>query len=144
MRTPFGKALGDTGRVMPDSNAELVRSALDRFNETGAPAWDLCAPDLIFTTRGDLEGTASFHGHEGFAQALEHFHKVWGRIRFEVVEIAGNDPLVALLRIGLQGRESGVPVSVDEAWAVWFRDGKMSRIEQHATKPEALKAAGLE
>jgi len=129
---------------MSDSNAELVRRALDRFNESGAPAWDLYAPDLIFTTRGDLERTSSFHGHEGFAQALERFHEVWGPIRFEVVEIVGNDPLVAMLRIDLQGRESGVPVSVDEAWSVWFRDGKMSRIEQHATKPEALEAAGLE
>ena len=129
---------------MSDSHAAIVRRALNHFNETGTPAWDLYAPDLIFKRRGDLERRASYHGHEGLGEALGDLRQVWGRIRFEVAEIVGSDPLVAVLRIEAQGRESGVPVSVDEAWSVWFRDGKMSRIEQHATKPEALQAAGLE
>jgi hypothetical protein len=51
--------------------------------------------------------------------------------------------VAVLLRIDVQGRESGVPVGVEEAWAVWFREGR-SRIEQHGTKREALKAVVLE
>ena len=30
-----------------------------------------------------------------------------------------------------------------EGWATWIRDGKITRIEHHATKEEALEAAGL-
>ena len=30
----------------------------------------------------------------------------------------------------------------EESWAVWFRETKMSRIEQYGTKQETVKATG--
>jgi hypothetical protein len=36
-----------------------------------------------------------------------------------------------------------VELEVDEGWATWLRNGKITRIEQHGTKQEALEAAGL-
>jgi hypothetical protein len=37
---------------------------------------------------------------------------------------------------------SGVELETLEGWATWVRDGKITRIEQHADKQEALDAAG--
>jgi ketosteroid isomerase-like protein len=37
----------------------------------------------------------------------------------------------------------GVELEVVEGWATWIRDGKITRIEQYASKAEALEAAGL-
>ena len=47
-----------------------------------------------------------------------------------------------MIRIELQSHE-GVELEVDEAWVYWLRDGKLTRIEQHGSREEALEAAGL-
>jgi hypothetical protein len=39
--------------------------------------------------------------------------------------------------------QSGVQLEAVEGWVTWIRDGRISRIEQHPGKQEALKAAGL-
>jgi hypothetical protein len=39
--------------------------------------------------------------------------------------------------------QSGVELDVEEAWVYWVRNGKIWRMKQHASKQEALEAAGL-
>ena len=39
--------------------------------------------------------------------------------------------------------QSGVELDVEEAWVYWVWNGKIWRMEQHASKQEALEAAEL-
>jgi ketosteroid isomerase-like protein len=127
-------------------NVDLVHRAVEIFNETGSPAWDLYADDVVFRSRGDLTTAETFHGHDGLRHAQAGFREVWGdRIKAEVVEILGSsDALVVVLRFQLRGAQSGVEIAVDESWAMWIRDGKITRVEQYGYTPQALKAVGLE
>ena len=43
-----------------------------------------------------------------------------------------------------RGRSSGVAVENKTAYLYWVRDGKVVRVELHAGRAEALKAAGLD
>jgi hypothetical protein len=47
-----------------------------------------------------------------------------------------------VIRWHLRGR-SGVELDEVEGWVTCIRDGKITRIEQHGSKVEALEAAGL-
>jgi ketosteroid isomerase-like protein len=130
---------------MSQENVELARRAVDVFSRSGEPAWELYAADLEFTPRGDFGAAEAVHGHDGLARALAGFREVWGDgMKAEVLEVLGSgDVLVVVLRFHLRGARSGVALDVDESWAMWVRDGKISRVEQYGTTPEALKAAGL-
>jgi hypothetical protein len=39
--------------------------------------------------------------------------------------------------------QSGVELEAVEGWVTWIREGRLTRIEQHPGKQEALEAAGL-
>ena len=131
---------------MSQENVDLARRAVAALSESGEPAWDLYTPDLVFRTRGDLSTPETFHGHDGLARALAGFREVWGEdIKAEVIDVLGSGgACVAVLRFALRGVQSGVDLEVDESWAMWVVDGKISRIEQYGTTGEALKAVGLE
>ena len=131
---------------MSQENVEIVRGAAEIFTETGTVAWDLYAPDVVFKSRGDFGTGETFHGHEGLRRALAGFREVWGNgIRATVLEVLGSgDALVVVLRFQLRGVQSGIELDVDESWAMWTHDGKIRRMEQYGTTPEALKAVGLE
>jgi ketosteroid isomerase-like protein len=129
---------------MSQENLEILRRAVEHMNRTGEPDWDLYDPEVRFTTRGDIESTTTFAGHEGLRQAISGFAGVWESVRWEVQEVTGaGSPFVAGVHFHLRGKGSGVEIETDEAWAIWVRDGKFTRIEQHGNKLEALEAAGL-
>jgi ketosteroid isomerase-like protein len=129
---------------MSQENVEILRRAVDHLNETGDPDWSLYDPEVRFTTRGDIESRTTFTGHEGVRQAMSGFAGVWESVRWELREVLGTgDPFVAAIHFHLQGKGSGIAVETDEAWAIWMRDGKFTRIEQHPNKRDALEAAGL-
>jgi ketosteroid isomerase-like protein len=69
--------------------------------------------------------------------------EVWADLRGEISEvIEADDAVVSVIRWRVRGH-SGVELEVVEGWATWIRDGKITRIEQHGSKEEALEAAGL-
>ena len=100
---------------------EIVRRAIRHINETGEPEWALCNSGLVWTTRADGPAHLTYNGLDGPRQGMASLGEVWAEVRGDVVEIA----------------ETG------EAWLTWVRDGKITRIEQHGSKQEALEAAGL-
>jgi len=141
------RPLSDTDLAMStEADVALIRAALERFNETGEPAWELYAPDVTFKTRGDLGDGEVFRGHEGLGRALGAFKDVWGEsMSLELVEVLGTaQPLIAVLRVALRGAKSGVELKVEEAWAIWLRDGKIARMEQYGDRQQALEAAGID
>jgi ketosteroid isomerase-like protein len=130
---------------MSQENVEIASRAIAALSELGEPAWDLYAPDLVFRTRGDFGDAQTFHGHDGLARALDGFREVWGDdIKADLLEVLGSgDACVVVLRFRLRGVQSGVDIEVDESWAMWLVDGRISRMEQYGATPEALKAVGL-
>jgi ketosteroid isomerase-like protein len=128
---------------MSQENVEIVRRAIEHLNETGEPDWDLYDPGLVWTTRADGPAHNTYRGIDGLRRGTESLREVWAEFNAEIVEMVdGTDSVVAVLRWSLRA-QSGVDLEVVEGWVTWVRDGRITRIEQHAGKQEALEAAGL-
>ena len=129
---------------MSEAELEAIRRSVDHFNETGEPAWHLMDPGVTFKTRGGLGGPMTYTGVDGFKEAMTGFSSVWSEIRWELRDLIGTDTRFVLeLRFHLTAASSRVPVEAEEAWAVWMRDGKFTRVEQYGSREEALSAADL-
>ena len=128
---------------MSQENLEIVRRAIAHLNESGEPDLDLYDPDLVWTTRGDGPAHNTYRGIEGLRRGTESLREVWADFNAEFLEVIEvGDAVVAVLRWKLRA-QSGVELETVEGWVTWIRDGRISRIEQHPGKPEALEAAGL-
>lgn len=129
---------------MSRENVEIVRGLTDYFNEHGAPGpMEAFDPEVTFTTRGDVGSPQTFAGHGGLMDALGNFHEVWERIEAQLIElIDASEIVVAVIRFVIRSRR-GVDLDFEEGWVYWLRGGKVVRIEQHASKAQALEAAGL-
>jgi ketosteroid isomerase-like protein len=128
---------------MSQENVEVVRRAISHLNQTGEPDWDLYDPDLVWTTRGDAPAHNTYRGIKGLRRGTESLREVWAGFNAEFLElIEAGDAVVAVLRWKLRA-QSGVELETVEGWVTWVRDGRISRIEQHPGKQEALEAVGL-
>jgi ketosteroid isomerase-like protein len=94
--------------------------------------------------RAATEGT--FHGHDGVRKFLEDT-----RESFEVFELDYDDvrdlsdgKVLALGRIRIRGRGSGVETEVPTAVIATIRDGRMTRFKDYGEHSAALAAAGLD
>ena len=128
---------------MSQENVEIVRRAVDRLSETGEPDWGLYDAELIWTTRRDGPAHYTYRGLDGLRRGIESLREAWAELRGETLEVIGSgDTVVSVICWHVRGH-GGVELDVVEGWATWIRDGKITRIEQHASKEEALEAAGL-
>ncbi|HSD23718.1 MAG TPA: nuclear transport factor 2 family protein [Solirubrobacterales bacterium] len=129
---------------MGDRNAVIVRRLTDHFNETGEPGpMELYDEEIAFVTRGDVGSPRTYMGKQGLAEVTAAFRQVWTKIDAQIIELIENDDVVvSVMRMALRSHE-GVSLDVEEAWAYWLRDGRVVRVEQHATRESALGAAGL-
>ena len=128
---------------MSEENVEIVRRAIGHLNRTGEPDWRLYDPKLIWRTRRDGPAHSTYRGLDGLRRAAASFREVWAEVNGEIVEVVEQrDVVVAVIHWRLRGH-SGVELEVEEGWATWLRDGKITRIEQHGNRREAIEAAGL-
>jgi len=128
---------------MSQENLEIVREALRHLNENAEPKWDLYDDELVWVTRGDGPTRSTYQGLDGLRTGTASFRRVWAEMRAEIIDLAsGDDVVVTELRWHLRA-QSGVELEVTEGWGIWLRDGKITRIEQHPTRKQALEAAGL-
>jgi ketosteroid isomerase-like protein len=129
---------------MSQENVEVIRRATEHISETGELAEDCYDPDVEYKTQPDAPVQASYRGLSGLRLSLESLKEAWESMKIETREfIEIDEAIVVALHIQLRGR-SGVELEVDQGWAVWMRDDKIWRVEQYASKREALKAVGLE
>jgi ketosteroid isomerase-like protein len=56
---------------------------------------------------------------------------------------SGDDKVLALFRMIVTGRESGIELGRDDAILAEFRDGKIVRVGYYNDQQQALEAAGL-
>jgi ketosteroid isomerase-like protein len=130
---------------MSQENVEIVRREYAAFAtrdwETLA---DLCHPDLEYETLGVAPGRL-----RGFREITEFFDawaELYGEFRVEAEEIVeAGDQVVAVERHaarGVKGSEAEGMVGHSFACLISFKDGRISRVKEYATRDEALAAAG--
>jgi ketosteroid isomerase-like protein len=93
--------------------------------------------------RAATEGT--FHGHDGVRKFLEDTRESFDlfELDYDDVRDLGDGKVLALGRIRIRGRGSGVETEVPTAVIATIRDGRMTRFKDYGEHSAALAAAGL-
>ena len=132
---------------MSQENVEVVRWIIDALNRRDLDAVVESATDDFVTdwsnSRGLLSGV--HHGRDRAKEAFETFLEPWASVRWEPVELSdlGDDRVLAVSRLRMRGRGSGVDVNASGA-SIWtVRDGRAAALTLYQSKAEALGAAGL-
>jgi ketosteroid isomerase-like protein len=128
-------------------NVEIVREAVAAFNRGDLDAWwEYWAEDIDYRA---VEGAPDDHGPIQGKEAMREYVQDWldtfDDFRFEPVEItdAGDDKVIAVIRISGRAKLSGVETDLTFAILYTNRDGKIARGREYWTRDEALEAAGL-
>jgi hypothetical protein len=127
-------------------NAERVRDAFERWNARDHESlMDEIHPEVeIRVATSQLAGGKPYRGHDGYREwnaAMEDSFEVWQvdpEIFYEL-----EDKVVALGRMHLRGRASGVELDQEIGWLIELKDGKLFRLEAYLDHAEALAAGGL-
>jgi ketosteroid isomerase-like protein len=131
--------------VSSPPHIEAFLRGVDAINRLDAhAALALTHEECVFEPlRSQTEG--AFVGHEGMrtfladtAQTFEMFKATYTDLRD-----LGDERLLAIGKIRMRGRESGVETDVVSAAIVEFRDGRMLSYRDHADPQLALRVAGV-
>jgi ketosteroid isomerase-like protein len=132
---------------MSQENVENVGDAAAAFNRGDLNAWwEYWAEDIDYRA---VEGAPDDHGPIQGKEAMREYVQDWldtfDDFRFEPVEItdAGDDKVIAVIRISGRAKLSGVETDLTFAILYTIRDGKIARGREYWTRDEALEAAGL-
>jgi ketosteroid isomerase-like protein len=132
---------------MSRENVEVVRASWEAVVRSGPDGFLAFAhPDLEWHVRKDLPDAGVYRGHDGFRALAERFNEAFAEQSYDPEGYipAGDDMVVVPLRWWARGRESGASlVESEETWVFVVRDGKIVRVDEYATRAEALEAVGL-
>jgi len=132
---------------MSEENVEVIRQAVDAFNDGRFEAAIVRVhPDVEWTSAEAFPDAQTYRGPDGVRQ----FFTTWldtfegFRLHLEKCDTAGDDLVIAALRVSGEGTESGVPVESPTFFqVVEFQDGQIFRARMFPNEEEALEAAGL-
>jgi len=136
---------------MSEENVEIVRKLIVAFQEgleRGDPgaAYDMgtLAADAEWVTP-DLMGGESFIGREGFIEFMRRWTEDFDDwvVQIEQLIDAGDDRVVGLFHQRATGRNSGVPVELEQAVVYDLDRGRVVRMRNYTDRTKALEAAGL-
>ena len=132
---------------MSQENVEVVRRAADAMAQRGLDALAEYWTDDIDhrAVEGALDDRGPIHGKAEMRAYLGDWFDTFDDFRGEAVELidAGEDQVVAVLRIMGRAKLSGVETDLTYAALYTIRDGKIARGREYWTRDEALEAAGL-
>ena len=124
---------------------EIVRREYAAFATRDWAAFaDLCHPDLEYE---DLSVAGRIRGVSELTAFFDTWADLYGDFRAEAEEIIEvGDQVVAVERQsgrGLKGSEAAEAVGFSFACLISFKDGRIWRVKEYATREQALEAAGL-
>ena len=137
---------------MSQENVEIVRRAVDAFNQRPAPgsedayriAAELLDPEVEWHDQRELPGATVHHGLD---EVMRHLASAEESLHYEpadLLELHDAGPcVVAVYRIHARGHSSGVPVDRDAAHVYTLKGGRIERVEIFGSRTDALEAAGL-
>jgi ketosteroid isomerase-like protein len=137
-----------------EANVELVRRTYELINDIGRTegdfvdpeelspeVWARLAPDFELHERSDLPDTKIYRTREESKAFWRKTQEIFAEIRWEPVSFVDRgDVIVVEAKIVATGRESDVPVALDETDVFWFRDGLIVRLKAFPSTAEALDA----
>jgi hypothetical protein len=128
---------------MSQENVELVRRAIEYFGETEQVAVECYDPEIEFTTRSDGPGQATYHGSMVFGVASRTFGRLGRARRSRPRNSCQRTTRSSCHCPFTSAHKAGSSSTAKRPGSYCVRDGKICRMEQHASKQEALEAAGL-
>jgi ketosteroid isomerase-like protein len=129
---------------MSEENVAAVQAALNAFARDGLDG--LWTDDIDHRAgEGALDDRGPIHGKAEMRAYLQDWFDRFDDPRAEPVELfdAGEDRVMAVLRIMGRARLSGIETDIIYAAVYTLRDGKIIRGREYWTRDEALEAAGL-
>jgi ketosteroid isomerase-like protein len=94
----------------------------------------------------DIPDADDYRGHEAFLAWVAQWDESWSAWRVEDLEVraAGDTGAIALFRMIVTGKGSGIELERDDAVVASLHDGKVARLGYYNDQSTALAAAGLE
>jgi ketosteroid isomerase-like protein len=134
---------------MSRENIEIARKALTAAFVSDPPdaetLREVLDPDYVFVSNWGVD-EAEHHGLDEALAALAEMSGVWESWSQEIERVldAGDERVVALMRLRAIGRGSAVPVEL--AWAIvaTMRNGRIATARTVLSHAEAFEAVGLE
>jgi ketosteroid isomerase-like protein len=129
---------------MSQANVDIVRRAIERFNETAELDLDALDPDaeLVIDPASFVAGI--YRGHEGVRSFFARLAESFDRVQLDVAkDLDAGDSVVALGRTRVHGERSGVTTGQPLAWVFRLRDRRIVAVRSYFEAEEALEAAGL-
>jgi ketosteroid isomerase-like protein len=124
-------------------NVELVKRLLERFSETGEPAWETL-DEAIEVHDHDILDASDYRGHAGVGSWLEDWASAWSDYTMEPEELLdAGERVIAFVLQRTTGHGSGVALERRDAMVFEVRDGKIVRLDYYNDRDQALRAAGL-
>jgi ketosteroid isomerase-like protein len=128
---------------MSEQNVETLRRWADaaKRGDLAAAQAELHPDGVEIDDRDIVEST----GEDSHRVWLERWNAAWDR--WETEEQAtipvGAETVLALFRIFVTGKESGIELTRDDALVAKFRDGKIVRFTYYNDQDQARRDAGL-
>ena len=137
----------DTAWAMSEENVKAVRDAAAAFNRGDLDTWsEFWTDDIDYrAVEGAIDDRGPMHGKAAVRAYVQDWLDNFDNFRSEAVELldAGEDTVIAVVRISGLARLSGIETDLTYAALYTIRDGKIARGREYWTRAEALEAAGL-
>lgn len=133
---------------MSKENVAVVEAALNALARDGLDALaEYWTDDIDHRAIEDtLDDRGLMHGTDAVRAYVQDWLDTFDNFRIEPVELidAGEDKVIAVLRISGRAKLSGVETDLTYAVVYTIGDGKIARGREYAARDEALEAAGLQ
>jgi ketosteroid isomerase-like protein len=132
--------------VVAQDNVEVVKRVYRAFNRRDPEAAiGLVSPDFSFRSEFGAVSGRRYEGRAGFRQYFRDMAETWSAFRIELDDaVTCGDAVITTYREHGVGRSSGVEIEA-RGCEVWhFRDGQPVRLDNYASKDQALAAVGLQ
>ena len=132
---------------MSEENVKTVRNAAEAFKRGDLDTWaGYLADDIEYrAVEGAPDDHGPIHGKDALRAYVQDWQDTFDDFVSEPVELidAGDDNVVAVIRISGRAKLSGVEADLTYAALYTIRDRKIVRGREYWTREEALEAAGL-
>ena len=132
---------------MSQQNVEVVRNAIDAWNQRDAGLWlSYAAPEVEWMPAGPAAvERVVYRGYEEAARGFEAVWETWDVFEFQEGEVRDlGDSVLWLGRVAMRGSASHVELDQEFAIHSAMCDGKITRVQAFLAWQEALAAVGLE
>jgi ketosteroid isomerase-like protein len=128
---------------MSEENVEVLRRIVEA---TAAGDYEAAAAELNPDVEIDDTDITESTGADSFQEWLARWDAAWESWRIEELELvrAGDDKVLALFRMIVKGKGSGIELNRDDALLGEFRSGKVVRLGYYNDQRQAHEAAGLQ